>query len=393
MKYSDLCEVYEELQKNPSRLKKTEILAEFLKKLKHSNHLQVIYLLQGKAFPDYSEKEFGISEQLCIKSLVKSSGVSKEKIVSAWKKTGDLGDVAESVIKSKKQNTLFSKNLTTEKVLVNLQKLPELEGRGTIDKKISLISELLTSATGIEAKYVIRTLLNSLRIGVASGTIRDAIVEACFKPEDMKNSRTHKFRGGVGWNTQEYIDNAQWHNDKGGASRFFYTSKAHKSERNAGLDTLEDVRRVEFGGSADFCLKCGKRKDYNCNCNAGYEFREQPGQVKTTKNDIATLKPINLMRYLVRLVCPKGGIELDPFGGSGTTGIACIIEGMDYILIEKRKRFAEKIIPLRLKWWSDPSNWSILQDHPLLPKTEQIKNEIENESLAKWLVSEKIEVK
>jgi len=189
MKYSDLCEVYEELQKNPSRLKKTEILAEFLKKLKHSNHLQVIYLLQGKAFPDYSEKEFGISEQLCIKSLVKSSGVSKEKIVSAWKKTGDLGDVAESVIKSKKQNTLFSKNLTTEKVLVNLQKLPELEGRGTIDKKISLISELLTSATGIEAKYVIRTLLNSLRIGVASGTIRDAIVEACFKPEDMKTKK------------------------------------------------------------------------------------------------------------------------------------------------------------------------------------------------------------
>jgi len=161
-------------------LKKTEILAGFLKKLRRSEDKQVIYLLQGKVFPDYSEQEFGISEQLCIKALEKASGVSKSEIVHKWKKIGDLGEVAEKVISRKKQNTLFSHKLTTQKILDNLQKLPELEGRGTIDKKMSLVSELLTSASGIEAKYIIRTLLNDLRIGVASGTIRDSIVEACF---------------------------------------------------------------------------------------------------------------------------------------------------------------------------------------------------------------------
>jgi len=181
MQYSQLCEVYDELEKNPSRLEKTRILSEFLKKEKKETDHQVIYLLQGKVFPDYSEKEFGISEQLCIKALSKSSGVSKEKIVSEWRKLGDLGIVAEKIISKKKQGTLFSNKLTNKKVLENLQKLPELVGKGTVDKKMSLISELLTSASGIEAKYIIRTLLNQLRIGVASGTIRDSIVESCFE--------------------------------------------------------------------------------------------------------------------------------------------------------------------------------------------------------------------
>jgi len=89
----------------------------------------------------------------------------------------------------KKQGTLFSHTLTTQKVLENLKKLPTLEGKGTIDKKLSLISELLTSASGLEAKYIIRTLLNQLRIGVASGTIRDSISNACFnKNKDAINA-------------------------------------------------------------------------------------------------------------------------------------------------------------------------------------------------------------
>lgn len=190
MNYKELCEIYKDLEKNPSRLKKTEILSDFLKKIKNSKDKQVIYLLQGKVYPDYSEKEFGISEQLVIKTLSKASGENTKKIVEKWKKLGDLGLVAEQIINKKKQNTLFSHKLTTEKVLLNLQKLPELEGKGSIDKKMSLISELLTSAKGIEAKYIVRTLIGQLRIGVASGTIRDAIVWACFgKPNEDESNK------------------------------------------------------------------------------------------------------------------------------------------------------------------------------------------------------------
>jgi len=179
MKYSQLTNVYEDLEKNPSRLKKVEILSNFLKKLKSEDN-ETLYLLQGKTFPDYSEKEFGISEKLCIKALEKASGISKELIVDKWREIGDLGKVAEEIMANKKQGTLFSKPLTVQKVLENLKKLPELEGKGTVGKKLSLISELLTSAKSKEAKYIIRTLLGDLRVGVAAGTLRDSIVNTCF---------------------------------------------------------------------------------------------------------------------------------------------------------------------------------------------------------------------
>ena len=184
MLYHELCELYNELEKNPSRLKKTEILANFLKKVKKSGEGDILYLLQGKVFADYSEKELGISEQLVIKALAKSCGMSAESIILQWKKVGDLGIVAEQQIVRKKQNTLFSSRLSTEKVLENLRRLPLTEGSGAIEKKMAYICELLSSADGLEAKYIVRTLLADLRIGVAAGTLRDAIARSFFGDED-----------------------------------------------------------------------------------------------------------------------------------------------------------------------------------------------------------------
>jgi tRNA G10 N-methylase Trm11 len=173
--------------------------------------------------------------------------------------------------------------------------------------------------------------------------------------------------------------NIECYGDKGGASRFFYCAKAHKSERNAGLEELEDKeeRQQNFMEGTKWIVD--KR-----NKEGGYEISKKKPE-KTRKNDIATLKPINVMRWLVRLVCPKGGVVLDPFAGSGTTGIACSIEGMDYILIEKRKRFAEVIIPTRLEYWKDPSNWDVLKDHNVLPNTGKLRKQEQNKSLEEWL--------
>ncbi len=186
MLYSKLCEVYEELEKNPGRLKKTEILAELLKKIKKEEK-EIFYLLRGRIFPDYDSREIGISEQLAIKALSKATGISDKEIVKKWKSTGDLGLVAEQTTSKKKQATLHNQKLTTEKVLENLQKLPELVGKGTVDKKMGLVAELLTSASGTEAKYLIRTLLADLRIGLGEGVLRDAIVWAFFDKENKED--------------------------------------------------------------------------------------------------------------------------------------------------------------------------------------------------------------
>ncbi|MFC1732508.1 ATP-dependent DNA ligase, partial [candidate division KSB1 bacterium] len=110
-----------------------------------------------------------------------------DDIEKKWKKMGDLGNVAENLVEKKKQRTLSVKELTTKKVFDNLRNLPKLEGQGSVDRKVQLIAELLTSAKPIEAKYIIRSVLEDLRVGVASGTLRDAIVWAFFDKEAKVN--------------------------------------------------------------------------------------------------------------------------------------------------------------------------------------------------------------
>ena len=158
MHYSEFTNLYDALAKTPSRLEKTAILAEFLKKLK--NHPpEYIYLLKGRVFPDYDPREFGISDKLVMKAIAKASGAKEEEIFKHLKKIGDAGEIAELLINKRKQSTLFSSKLEVKKVFENLKKLMEIEGKGSVEKKLSLISELLNSASGKEAKYIVRTLL------------------------------------------------------------------------------------------------------------------------------------------------------------------------------------------------------------------------------------------
>ena len=188
MKYQKLAELYDELSSTTKRLKKIEILSSFLKELKESDS-NILYLLLGRIYPEYDQREIGISNQLAIKAIAKATGTQSERVVKEWKSIGDLGKVAELLIKDRKQHTLESHILTTEKVIENLRKLPELEGKGTVDKKISLITELLTSASPMEALYLVRTLIGDLRIGIQGSTIRESMAHAFFKNENEEAER------------------------------------------------------------------------------------------------------------------------------------------------------------------------------------------------------------
>jgi DNA ligase 1 len=179
MQYSEFVDVYEALASTTKRLEKVDILSKLLKKLDGKE--EWVYLLRGRVFPDYDESEFGISTQLVIKAISRTAGVSEDKISTKFRKIGDLGDIADDIVGKKKQSTLFSKNLSVDLVFSNLRKISGIEGKGSVDKKMALISELLGNASGAEAKYVVRTLLNDLRVGVADATLRDAIGKAFFE--------------------------------------------------------------------------------------------------------------------------------------------------------------------------------------------------------------------
>jgi len=179
MNYLKLAQLYEELSSTTKRLEKIKILSKFLVHLSDKDN-ELMYLLQGDIYPEYDERRIGISNQLAIKAISKATGTNPKKIIQEWKSVGDLGKTSEKFTLHKKQSTLHSHIVTTEKVLENLRKLPELEGKGTVNKKLALITELLTSAEPLEAKYLIRTLIGDLRIGVQESTIREAISSAFF---------------------------------------------------------------------------------------------------------------------------------------------------------------------------------------------------------------------
>ena len=183
MDYSRLVDVYEKLNKTTKRLEKTYIISEFLREVPSSGMEHVLLLLEGRVFPTYDGREIGVASRIMLKALNTATGISIDKIEKEWKKLGDLGLVAEELIKVKKQATLHSTKLTVKKVFENLRKLAGLEGQGTVERKTQLISELLTSAKPAESKYIAKTILNEMRIGVGQGSMRDAIVWAFFEKE------------------------------------------------------------------------------------------------------------------------------------------------------------------------------------------------------------------
>lgn len=139
--------------------------------------------------------------------------------------------------------------------------------------------------------------------------------------------------------------------DSGGASRFFYCAKASSAERVAGLDDLPVHDREGDSAWAARCEECGRtllsgeRKSSPC-CGAKAVWET----TKPTTNHHPTVKPVALMRWLVRLVTPEGGTVLDPFLGSGTTGIAASIEGFRFVGIEQDPDFLD-IARARIKHW------------------------------------------
>lgn len=178
MDYSRLVQVYEELEKTSSRLEMTSIVASFLKEVPEGDLPVIMLFLAGRVFPLWSEKELGVGYKMAIKAISSVSGVSEAKIEDIVRETGDTGLAAEKVLKKKTQTTLFAGRLDIRKVYSNLEKLASLAGKGSQEKKISYISELLSFASPLEGRYIVRTILEELRLGVGSGILRDAVAEA-----------------------------------------------------------------------------------------------------------------------------------------------------------------------------------------------------------------------
>ncbi|WP_456367356.1 ATP-dependent DNA ligase [Thermococcus sp.] len=215
MKYVELAELYRRLEKTTLKTLKTKFVADFLKKTPEELLEIVPYLILGKVFPDWDERELGVGEKLLIKAVSMATGVSEKEIENSIKDTGDLGESVALALKKRKQKSFFSQPLTIKRVYNTFIKIAEAQGEGSQDRKMKYLANLFMDAQPEEGKYLARTVLGTMRTGVAEGILRDAIAEA-FKVRPELVERAYML-----------------------TSDFGYVAKVAKLEGNEGLKKVQ----------------------------------------------------------------------------------------------------------------------------------------------------------
>ncbi|WP_297518928.1 ATP-dependent DNA ligase [Thermococcus sp.] len=249
MRYSELADLYRRLEKTTLKTLKTKFVADFLKRTPDELLEIVPYLILGKVFPDWDERELGVGEKLLIKAVSMATGVPEKEIENSVKDTGDLGESVALAIKRKKQRSFFSQPLTVKRVYDTFIRIAEASGEGSQDRKMKYLANLFMDAGPEEGKYLARTVLGTMRTGVAEGILRDAIAEA-FKVRPELVERAYML-----------------------TSDFGYVAKVAKLEGNEGLSRVsvqigKPIRPmlaqnaasvkdalVEMGGKAAFEIK------------------------------------------------------------------------------------------------------------------------------------------
>ncbi|MGD0029352.1 MAG: ATP-dependent DNA ligase [Candidatus Bathyarchaeia archaeon] len=178
MYYAVIADAYEKIGATTKRLEITDLLVGLLKKTPSEVIDKVVYLTQGKIYPDFVGIEIGVAEKLAVKALVKVSGRREAEVEEDLNKSGDIGESTESFVAKKKQVTFFQQLLTVEKVYETFDKMAKASGSGAVDFKVSLLAGLLAAASPREAKYVMKTVTGNLRLGIADMTVLDALAVA-----------------------------------------------------------------------------------------------------------------------------------------------------------------------------------------------------------------------
>ena len=184
MLFSKAVESYERIEATTKRLEMTDLLVQLFKETSKKEIDRLVYLTLGKVHPDYTGIVLGLAEKLAIKVLAQATGLPDAKVTSLWKTKGDLGLVAEGAIEARRQRPLDTEPLTLSKVYENLDEIARAGGTGSQERKINLLADLLNSASSKEAKYIVRTVVGKMRLGVADMTIVDALAATFATKED-----------------------------------------------------------------------------------------------------------------------------------------------------------------------------------------------------------------
>ena len=193
MEFSILADSFNKMESTRKRLELTQYLVELFEKTPHEVISKIVYLLQGKLRPDFEGVELGVAEKLAIRAISKSSGIPIKKIEEEYRKGGDLGHAATTILEQKTQTTFLVEDITVERVYETLFKIAKLEGNRSQDMKMKYISSLLNDASPLEASFILKILLGTLRLGIAENTVMDALALAFSGNKENRKILEHAY--------------------------------------------------------------------------------------------------------------------------------------------------------------------------------------------------------
>ncbi len=173
MKFSELTNYFEKLEKTSSRLSLIEILSELLKKTPAREIDKIAYLIQGRLVPFFVPLEMGMAEKTVAKAIAQAFGVTPQEVTKEFNKLGDMGLAASQFAKKAKNG-----NISVLEVHKTLTEIANTKGNGTVEKRQKLLADLLSKMDLISAKHLVRIPLGNVRLGIGDPTVLDALATA-----------------------------------------------------------------------------------------------------------------------------------------------------------------------------------------------------------------------
>ncbi|MHA1590485.1 MAG: ATP-dependent DNA ligase [Candidatus Njordarchaeales archaeon] len=198
--FKELAELCESLEKLTERIPKISMISAFLRKLHKEEIAPATRLIIGKIFPDWSSYTLDVSWGTIVKIIQDITRASPKELLDAFNRTGDPGAMVEILMKSKRilrQTTLFEEPLTILNVYQTLESIAKIKGSGSRERKEAVIKSLLSRASPIEAKYLVKVILGEMRHGVSEGLMEEAIAKAADVSLELVE-RAHMFLGDIG---------------------------------------------------------------------------------------------------------------------------------------------------------------------------------------------------
>ncbi len=179
--FKALAELGEKLEATTKRLVMTDLTAGFLTTLESREVEPAISMILGRPFPRWDQRTLEVSWATLSEIIRHITGVEWKVFGEVFSKTGDIGAATKTIFENSKvrrQTALFERSLTIMEVRHNFEMIAETSGSGSRERKERLIEALLSQASPLEAKYLVKIFIGEMRTGFHEGLMEQAVSKA-----------------------------------------------------------------------------------------------------------------------------------------------------------------------------------------------------------------------